>query len=73
MAFEICFGNKVNAILIAKLIPRELFDMAGDCVDIVLLHEADIPKHIILGNNSAACVPLVTVDALKTILLRSYT
>ena len=41
--------------------------MAGaDCVDIVLLHEADIPKHIILGNNSAAlCVPLVTVDALE--------
>ena len=68
MAFEICFGNKVNAILIAKLIPKGVVGLVAgtDSVDVVTLHKADIPEHIFFGNNSSAfCAPFMTIDTLE--------
>ncbi len=68
MAFQVGLIDHVQAVLIAQLIPSGLVGIVAgaDRIDIVLLHEPDIPHHIFFRHCPASpYVELVAVDSLK--------
>jgi len=58
VAFHIGLVDQINTVAIAELVPQALvWIVAGsDCIQIMALHEADVPHHIFLGNGTAPLV-----------------
>ena len=76
MSLKVRFVNKVNTVFIAKLIPQGIIGVVtgADRVQIILLHEPDIPEHILLCDASSAfCIPFVTVYSSENNTLSVYT
>ena len=66
MAFEIYFGNEVEAQFIGKIVEVRMVRLVGsaDSVDVALLHSDHIRTHSLVGNSSTRVgVVLVSVHA----------
>ena len=72
MGFQVGFINEVDPVTVAQLIPVALVGIMGCAygINVVLLKETNIPKHILFGHRPApVCAKFVTVDAVEHDLL----
>ena len=56
VGFQVCLIDEINSVNVAQTIPKTLIWImrSTNCIDIVLFHKLNIPKHIFLLNRTTS-------------------